>query len=346
VGRGVLPAQNRADTLAMAAAGGAEAAPTPAPGSLAAWAVEVLREPSAVGKAAKTRAALAVWRRGGLPGSLPGDPQPPPRPARDGAVRVVAARDLPRRGKGGTLASRQAILHGLAHIESWAVDLAWDAIARFGEAEGMPRAFFEDFAVLAEDECRHFELLEKRLKAIGSHYGAFPAHDGLWDSAEATVSDICARMAIEHCVHEARGLDALPQTIARFRSNGDPETADVLESTVYPEEVTHCAAGLRWFRHVCERRRAERLAAGNLSGDDNPADGADVVGEDEGEGEEERDFVVEEFHACVRKHFRGPLKPPFNTAARAKAGFTPEWYLPLVDNGRRLADKKVEPQKD
>ena len=245
----------------------------------------------------------------------------------------MAGRDLPRRGKGGTLASRQAILHGLAHIESWAVDLAWDAIARFGAAEKLPRAFFEDFAVLAEDECRHFELLEKRLQAIGSHYGAFPAHDGLWDSAEATTGDICARMAIEHCVHEARGLDALPQTIARFRSNGDPETADVLESTVYPEEVTHCAAGLRWFRHVCERRRAERLTAGN---------GATVGGE----GEEERDFVVEEFHACVRKHFRGPLKPPFNTAARAKAGFTPEWYLPLVDNGRRLADEQVKPQKD
>ena len=266
----------------------------------------------------------------------PRSPEPwhaPGRPARDEAVLVVAARDLPRRGKGGTLASRQAILHGLAHIESWAVDLAWDAIARFGAAEKLPRAFFEDFAVLAEDECRHFELLEKRLQAIGSHYGAFPAHDGLWDSAEATTGDICARMAIEHCVHEARGLDALPQTIARFRSNGDPETADVLESTVYPEEVTHCAAGLRWFRHVCERRRAERLTAGN---------GATVGGE----GEEERDFVVEEFHACVRKHFRGPLKPPFNTAARAKAGFTPEWYLPLVDNGRRLADEQVKPQKD
>lgn len=29
-------------------------------------------------------------------------------------------------------------------------------------------------------------------------------------------------------------------------------------------------------------------------------------------------------------HFRGPLKPPFNDAARAQAGFGPEWYLPLA----------------
>ena len=27
---------------------------------------------------------------------------------------------------------------------------------------------------------------------------------------------------------------------------------------------------------------------------------------------------------------RGPLKPPFNEQARAKAGFGPEWYLPLA----------------
>ena len=294
-----------------------------APGSLAAWAVQVLREPAAAGKAAKTRAALAAWRAGGLPGSRPDDPPCPARPARDGAVRVVAPRDLPRRGKGGTLASRQAILHSLAHIESWAVDLAWDAIARFGAAERLPREFFHDFAVLAEDECRHFEMLERQLRDLGSHYGAFPAHDGLWDSAEATAEDFCARMAVEHCVHEARGLDALPQTIARFRSNGDPETAAVLEGTVYPEEVTHCAAGLRWFRHVCERRRAEEGECGGGGGGDD--------GGEEGAG----DFVIREFHACVRKHFRGPLKPPFNTAARSQAGFTPEWYEPLVDNGSK-----------
>ena len=36
------------------------------------------------------------------------------------------------------------------------------------------------------------------------------------------------------------------------------------------------------------------------------------------------------FHALIRRHFRGPLKPPFNDAARAKAGFGPEWYLPLA----------------
>ena len=39
---------------------------------------------------------------------------------------------------------------------------------------------------VAEDECRHFQLLEARLREVGSHYGALPAHDGLWESASHT----------------------------------------------------------------------------------------------------------------------------------------------------------------
>lgn len=68
----------------------------------------------------------------------------------------------------------------------------------------MPREFFTDFVKVAQDEGRHFNLLAKRLEELGSSYGALPAHDGLWDSAIATSKDLLARLAIEHCVHEAR----------------------------------------------------------------------------------------------------------------------------------------------
>jgi hypothetical protein len=36
------------------------------------------------------------------------------------------------------------------------------------------------------------------------------------------------------------------------------------------------------------------------------------------------------FHSLIRRHFFGRLKPPFNDAARAQAGFGPEWYMPLA----------------
>jgi uncharacterized ferritin-like protein (DUF455 family) len=40
--------------------------------------------------------------------------------------------------------------------------------------------------------------------------------------------------------------------------------------------------------------------------------------------------LLDRFHAIVRHHFRGVLKPPFNDEARARAGFGPEWYMPLT----------------
>jgi hypothetical protein len=87
-------------------------------------------------------------------------------------VRILPPGKGPKRGRGGSLSSRQAILHSLVHIESWAVDLSWDIIARFGPAYSMPREFFDDFVKVAADEGRHFQALERRLRDMGSSYGA------------------------------------------------------------------------------------------------------------------------------------------------------------------------------
>ena len=95
-----------------------------------------------------------------------------------------------------------------------------------------------------------------------------PAHDGLWESAAATAHSLAARIAVESCVHEARGLDVLPQTIARFRAGGDEGTAALLEGTVYPEEVSHCAAGVRWLTWLHKQAHDEGCKMG---GDGAPA---------------------------------------------------------------------------
>jgi uncharacterized ferritin-like protein (DUF455 family) len=75
------------------------------------------------------------------------------------------------------------------------------------------------------------------LQELGSHYGAFPTHEGLWRSAAATACSLPARLAVEHCVHEARGLDVLPGTVQKLRKGGDERSASLLESVIYPEEV-------------------------------------------------------------------------------------------------------------
>ncbi|XP_061998099.1 uncharacterized protein LOC133715579 [Rosa rugosa] len=271
-------------------------------------ALRVLNTADPFDKARLGDSVASQWLNGTI--TLPYNPTldlpVPDRPARLTQVKLVTPSQMPKLGRGGSLQSRQAMVHSLAHTESWAIDLSWDIIARFGKQEAMPVEFFTDFVKVAQDEGRHFSLLASRLEEMGSFYGALPAHDGLWDSATATSDDLLARLAVEHCVHEARGMDVLPTTIARFRNGGDEKTAGLLERVVYPEEITHCSAGVKWFKYVFLRSMGKGLN-GN-----------------------EEDAVIEKFHEVVRKHFRGPLKPPFNEEARKAAGFGPQWYEPLA----------------
>ena len=99
------------------------------------------------------------------------------------------------------------ILHSLTHIESVAVDLAWDAIARFG-VEGigyqLPRAFFDDFVAVAEDEARHFGLLAERLKVFHSLlHETYPHVFPFSSSALAllTACDVCSGSYVQFCMY-------------------------------------------------------------------------------------------------------------------------------------------------
>ncbi|EGD73901.1 Rieske domain-containing protein [Salpingoeca rosetta] len=271
------------------------------PQDIQGWAVKILNTANPADKVALTQRAADLWYSGALTHDSPSTP--PDMPGREASLQVVEPRDM-KLGKGGTLSSRIAILHSLANIEQWAIDLAWDMIARFGgvkvgeQQEPLPRDFFTDFVRVAEDEGRHYSSLSNRLVQLGSKFGELPVHNGLWQSASETMHDLRARLAIVHMVHEARGLDITPFTIQKFERNNDQHSADLLK-VIYEEEITHVTAGVRWFRHVCKVEDAEQ-------------------------------DPIPVFHDLVKKHFHGFLKPPFNDEARTKAGFTPEWYEPLV----------------
>jgi uncharacterized ferritin-like protein (DUF455 family) len=133
--------------------------------SLAESAIEVLTTPDPAGKAAASRRAATAWREGSL--DLQAGPSPPDRPARPEHPLLLAPREMPKRKSGGSDAKRIALLHALAHIELNAIDLAWDLIARFGTAE-MPRAFFDDWVKVADEEALHFTLLSHRLGELGA----------------------------------------------------------------------------------------------------------------------------------------------------------------------------------
>ena len=87
---------------------------------------------------------------------------------------------------------------------------------------------------------------------LNSHFGALPVHNGLWESATETKHSLLARLAIVHMVHEARGLDVHPQTRLRFLNQKDDESVKLLD-ILYADEITHVAAGIKWFQYICDK---------------------------------------------------------------------------------------------
>ncbi|MEM7571198.1 MAG: ferritin-like domain-containing protein, partial [Pseudomonadota bacterium] len=219
------------------------------PASIIQAALAVLSTADARAKAAKSQDMAALVRAHDLPlGDIAAMPD---RPARPSAPELLPPRDMPKRRKGGSAQTRIALLHALAHIELNAIDLAWDAAGRIGP--DMPRAFALDWIGVGADEARHFLMLADRLEALGSHYGALPAHDGLWQAAFDTRQDLAGRLSVVPLVLEARALDVSPPTIDRLRGQGDHESADVLQ-VIYEDEIAHVGVGARWFLQLAQER--------------------------------------------------------------------------------------------
>ncbi len=260
----------------------------PASPDLAAVCRAVLLTADPAAKARAARAAARDWRRGRIAhGFAQAMPAAPARPARP--VLLPPGR-MPRRGRGGTAASRIAMIHAVAHIEHGAIDLAFDMAGRFGAL--FPPAFAGDWPAVGAEEAMHFALLNRRLRQLGAAYGDLPAHDGLWETAAATGGDALARLAVVPLVLEARGLDATPAMAARFAAAGDEATARILA-----DEVDHVAVGLRWFRHLCDERRIAPVAA---------------------------------WRDIVSARIAGAVRPPFNDSAREAAGLTRDYYIGIA----------------
>lgn len=264
--------------------------------ALAQMAEAVLRCPQGRDKTALSRSFAAQWQAARAAGDMPeiGRADPPLHPARPPAPELLSPRDVPRR-RPGSPEGRIALLHAVAHIELNAVDLHWDIIARFTDTT-LPMGFYDDWVKAADEESKHFNLMCDCLEEMGSHYGALPAHAGMWRAAEDTVDDLMGRLAVVPMVLEARGLDVTPGMIRIFKQAKAENAVAALE-TIYAEEVAHVAYGSKWFHFLCGRF------------DLDPKD---------------------TFHGLVRKYFHGNLKPPFNEEKRAEAGIPPDFYWPLT----------------
>lgn len=260
--------------------------------SIGAACARVLLTPDPRRKLMAARGVARDWRLGRFSHCF--DSTMPDEPARPEKPELLPANRMPKRGKAGSERARIAMLHALAHIEFVAIDLAFDLIGRFGA--DFPAEFVTDWLRVGADEAMHFALLDRRLRQLGSHYGALPAHGGLWEAARETAHDPLARLAIVPMVLEARALDITPATIERFTDAGDFLSARPL-GRIMTDEIRHVGFGTKWFERETSRRG---LCAPN------------------------------HYQILVNRHFRGRLKPPFNDSARDQAGLTREYYIPLA----------------
>lgn len=233
------------------------------------------------------------WRLGRLDFAF--DTAMPEEPARPDAPELLPPNKMPKRGKFGSERGRVALWHSLAHIEFVAIDLALDMAGRFGGEMG--EEFTSDFLSVAADEAMHFALIARKLETLGSHYGALPAHSGLWQAAHETRHDVAARLAVVPMVLEARGLDVTPATLERVEAAGDGQGVKIL-SRILDDEIRHVGFGAKHFKIVARK-------AGNRP---------ESMWKD-----------------LVRRYFRGPIKPPFNDSARLASGLSREFYADVAN---------------
>ncbi len=186
-----------------------------------------------------------------------------------------------------TANGRLVLMHAIAHIEFNAINLACDAVYRY---RGLPEAYYSDWLSVAADEARHFRLVSEYLHAYDVAYGDYPAHNGLWDMAVKTAEDVLHRLAMVPRVMEARGLDVTPDMIQVLESVGDNRAASALK-TIYQEEISHVAAGSRWFKFICKQRGLE---------------------------------PTEHFGSLISEYLKKRTGGQLNIQARRKAGFTEE----------------------
>lgn len=272
--------------------------------SLVAYGERVLRTPEPLEKVALTLRCKQRWDAGELTvwSGAEWASDPPAQPARSARPPLFMPKDLPS-GKDLDAPIPVAMLHALAHIELGAVDNYWDTLVRFDPVRHtLPRGFYHDALVVASDEARHFQMVDDRLREIGSFYGALPATLALLEHASNTAEDLAARIAVIPLVQEARGLDSGDRLVHKLLSLGDRPSAKIVEQIVF-EERSHVSFGMKWFRHICANQP-------------------------------EVTDPVAYFHELVLRYFPNGLPGPFDVQARLAADMGAEWYQPLENKAK------------
>ena len=166
--------------------------------------------------------------------------------------KIIPPQNVPKRKNLTTKDGQINLLHAIAHIEYSAIDLALDGAYRF---VGLPRKYYEDWLSVADDEIRHFLMLEKLLNELGASYGDVEVHNALFEASQRTQT-LVERMAVVPRYLEANGLDATPMILTKLKKLPKSLMIENIIKTleiILAEEVDHVKKGDVWFNYACKQ---------------------------------------------------------------------------------------------
>jgi len=166
--------------------------------------------------------------------------------------KIVPPQVVPKRSNLTTKDGQINLLHAIAHIEYSAIDLALDAAYRF---VGLPKQYYSDWLEVADDEIRHFLMLEELLNEVGAEYGDIEVHNALFEASQRTQT-LIERMAVVPRYLEANGLDATPMILTKLQKLPKNEMIEKIIkklNIILEEEIEHVKKGDIWFNYACEK---------------------------------------------------------------------------------------------
>jgi len=177
-------------------------------------------------------------------------------PSYDTVCKIVPPQDVPKRSNLTTRDGQINLIHAIAHIEYCAIDLALDGAYRF---IGLPKKYYDDWLEVADDEIRHFLMLEKLLNELGAKYGDIEVHNALFEASQKTQT-LLERMAVVPRYLEANGLDATPMILTKIKKLPKNEMIGKVIFTleiILEEEIDHVKKGDVWFNYACDKEGAK-----------------------------------------------------------------------------------------
>jgi uncharacterized ferritin-like protein (DUF455 family) len=172
-------------------------------------------------------------------------------PSFSSICNTVDATTMPKRGSLSSDKGKAYLIHNIAHIEYSAIDLALDHCYRF---RNLPKEYYDDWLEVADDEIRHFLLLEELLQELGFKYGSFDVHSFLFDISQKTLN-LTTRMAVVPRYLEASGLDSNPMVIKKLQNIDDKFSKKIISvlEIILDEEIDHVKKGDYWFKYACKK---------------------------------------------------------------------------------------------